>query len=104
MKKRQLAIAVVFGMCILSGCSNYAKTYNENTLVIQKNNTVIEVAVENFKELSLDKSDISSYVEEQINEFNETNGKNKVKKKSLHMEDDGTAKLTLQYQDMKKRH
>lgn len=100
MKKIGLAVMTVTMMCVLLGCTNYAKKYDKNTIVIKKNDSIVEIAVEDFKDSSIKAEDLTSYVEEQINDYNNNNGKNKIKKKSIDTEDMSKVKLVLTYKDM----
>lgn len=100
MKKFQVVLLVLTVMFCLCGCTNYAKEYNKNTLVVKKNGSLVEVAIENFKGSSVKEEDLTSYVEEQITEYNEVAGKKNVKEVSMDTEDMSKVKLVLKYKDM----
>ena len=99
MKKMQLAVMAA-AICLLSGCSNYEKTYDKNTLGVKKNDSIVEIAVENFEEASVKEEDITAYVEEQIAAYNDKTGKKSVKQKSINTEDLSKVKLVLTYKDL----
>lgn len=98
MKKIQLLVLAVMVAGLLSGCGNYAKKYDKNTLIVD-GDALIEVAVEDFKGTSVKEEGLTSYIKEQIDAFNEENGK-KIKQKSIDTEDMSKVKLVLTYKDM----
>lgn len=100
MKKVGLAVMAVTMMCVLLGCTNYAKKYDKNTIVIKNNDSIVEVAVEDFEDSSIKEEELTSYVEQQIDDYNNENGNNKIKKKSIDTEDMSKVKLVLTYKDM----
>lgn len=100
MKKMNFVTIAVMMMCVLSGCANYANKYDKSTIIIKKNNSIVEVAVENFKDSSVKEEELASYVEEQIQSYNDENGKGKIKKKSIHTEDMSKVKLVLTYKNI----
>ena len=87
-------------MCVLPGCANYAKKYDNNTIIIKKNGSVVEVAVEDFKDSSVREEELTSYVEEQIQSYNDANGKGAIKKKSINTDDMSKVKLVLTYKNI----
>lgn len=100
MKKMNFMTIAVIMMCVLSGCANYANKYDKSTIIIKKNNSIVEVAVENFKDSSVKEEELTSYIEEQIKSYNDENGKGKVKKKSIYTEDMSKVKLVLAYKNV----
>ncbi len=100
MKKMNFMIIAVIMMCVLSGCANYANKYDKNTIIIKKNNSIVEVAVENFKDSSVKEEELISYIEDQIKSYNDENGKGKVTKKSINTEDMSKVKLVLAYKNI----
>lgn len=99
MKKIQLVVLAMTMVSVLSGCGNYAKTYDKNTLIVKGNDSLVEVAVENFKDSPVKAEELTAYVEEQINTYNEENGK-VIKQKSIDTEDMSKVKLVLTYKDI----
>lgn len=100
MKKIQLIMLVLTLMCMLSGCANYAKEYDKNTLVIKRNGSLVEVAIEDFKDSSVKADDLVSYIDDQISDYNERTDKNSVKQLSIDTEDMSKVKLVLKYKDI----
>lgn len=100
MKKMNFMIIAVIMMCVLSGCANYANKYDKSTIIIKKNNSIVEVAVENFKDSSVKEEELVSYIEDQIKSYNDENGKGKVTKKSINTEDMSKVKLVLAYKNV----
>lgn len=100
MKKIHLMAMMVMMLCVLSGCTNYAKKYDKNTLVVKGNDSLVEIAVEDFKDSSVKVEDLSTYIDEQVEIYNKNNGKKVVKKKSINTEDMSNVKLVLTYKDM----
>ena len=99
MKKFQI-IMIALLLCMLSGCTNYAKKYDENTLVVRKNGSVVEVAVENFTDSAVGASDLEAYIEGQIEDYNEEQGEKLIKNTSMDTEDMSHVKLVLTYNNM----
>lgn len=100
MKKIQLIFVTVMAVFVLSGCTNYAKEYDKNTLVVKGNDSLVEIAVENFKDSSVKAEELSAYIKEQIEAYNNEHGRNMVKDKSIDTEDMSKVKLVLTYKDM----
>ena len=84
---------------LLTGCDNYAKQYDVNTLIVKGNGSLLEVSVEDFKDSSVDADGIKTYVEEQVDAFNE-NSESDIKIKSINTEDMSHVKLVLSYKDI----
>ena len=99
MKKFQI-IMIALLLCMLSGCTNYAKKYDENTLVVRKNGSLVEVAVENFTDSAVGASDLEAYIEGQIEDYNEEQGEKLIKNTSMDTEDMSHVKLVLTYNNM----
>ncbi len=100
MKKTQLLFAIVLVMGMLTGCTNYVKDYNKNTLIIKGNDSLVEVAVEDFSESSVTDMDLVAYIEGQIEDYNSKQDKDMVKSKDLITEDMSNVKLVLTYKDI----
>lgn len=100
MKKIQMMIIMGALLGALTGCTNYAKEYNKNTVVIKGNGSLVEVAVEDFKDSSIKAEELTTYIDEQITLYNEEAGKNKVRKKSINTDDMSKVKLVLTYKDI----
>lgn len=100
MKRFQIIIMMILLLCTLSGCTNYAKKYDENTLVVKRNGSLVEIAVENFEDSSVKAEDLTSYIEGQIDDYNTEQGEKLVKNKSIDTEDMSRVKLILAYKDM----
>lgn len=79
-----------------TGCTNYAKKYSKNTVVVKGNGSIVEVAVENYKGTKVKAEDLTAYIDEQIDSYNEENGSG-VKKKKLLVEDMSKVKLVIKY-------
>ncbi|MDE6434187.1 MAG: hypothetical protein K2L07_08155 [Lachnospiraceae bacterium] len=99
MKKIQLIMFFVAFICLLTGCSMDAKKYDKNTLVVKRNGSIVEIAVEDFKDSSIQAGDLEAYIDEQIEDYNGENGK-LVKKSYIDTEDMSKVKLVLNYKDM----
>lgn len=100
MKKVSLVVIVVTMLGVLSGCTNYAKKYDKNTIIVKKNDSIVEVAVENFEDSSIKEEELTSYIEEQIEAYNDENGKKEIKKKSIDTSDMSKVKLVLTYKNI----
>lgn len=100
MRKIQLIAVIGIMVCMLTACGNEAKKYSKNTLVIKRNDSLVEVAVENFKDSSVKAEDLTSYITEQIEDYNTEQGKKVIRQKSLDTEDMSKVKLVLTYKDI----
>ena len=99
MKKLHGFAVLICLTCLLTGCDNYAKQYDTNTLVVKGNGSVVEISVEDFKDTTVDAASVASYVNEQVETFNESS-ENEIKVKSIDTEDMSHVKLVLSYKDM----
>lgn len=99
MKRIRLMALLVTSVCLLTGCSTDAKKYDKNTLVINGNGSLIEIAVEDFKDSSVKAEDLENYIDEQIDEYNGDSGK-LVKKSYMDTDDMSKVKLALSYKDI----
>lgn len=100
MKKMQMIGILVFLLSVCTGCTNYAEDYSKNTLIVKPSGTIIEVAVENYKNTKVKAEDLVSYVDQQIEDYNKEAGKGHVKKKRFITEDMSNVKLVLQYKSV----
>lgn len=99
MKKIHLLFTTVVLTLILCGCGNITKKYDKNTLIVKGNDSLMELSIENFAKTNVSGEDITNYIEEQIDLFNDENGK-KIKEKSIDVEDLKRVKLVLTYKDI----
>lgn len=100
MKKIQMIIMLGFLLGVCTGCTNYAQEYSKNTLVVKSSGTLIEIAIENYKDTKVKAEDLVAYVDKQVEEYNKENGKGCVKKKQLLTEDMSNVKLVLRYKSI----
>lgn len=100
MKKILLVLSMVLVLGALMGCTDYAEEYDKNTLVVKGNGSLIEVAVEDFSESSVTPEGLSVYITEQIDEYNDAQGKDMVERDDLVTDDMSKVKLVLKYKDM----
>lgn len=100
MKKTLLILSMILVLGALTGCTNYAEEYDKNTLVIKGNDSLVEVGVEDFSDTSVSAEDLSVYITEQIEKYNEKQDKDMVKKDTLLTEDMSKVKLVIEYKDM----
>ena len=99
MKRLKMVVLLMVTAFVLAGCTNYAKQYDENTLVVNKNGSLVEVSVEDFKDSKVSAESLSTYIDEQIEAYNNENG-NVIKKKFIDTEDLSHVKLVIQYKDI----
>ncbi len=100
MKKITYILSMILLLGAMTGCANYAEDYDKNTLIVKKNGSLVEVAVEDFSETSVKADALSVYITEQIDNFNEKQDKKVVKSKDLLTEDMSKVKLVLEYKDI----
>ena len=81
-----------------------AKKYEKNasvyTLIMKKNDELIEVAIEDYSETNIASDDISEYVKGQVKIYNSDMEKPTVKVKNLNTKDLTQVKLVLAYKNM----
>ena len=99
MKKLKMTALLVLLIGILTGCTNYSKQYDGNTLIVKRNGSLTEVSVEDFKDTSVNADNLNSYIQEQVDAYNNDNG-NMIKMESIDSEDMGHVKLVLSYKDI----
>ena len=99
MKKLQIMTALICMLGLMTGCDNYEKQYDSNTLVVKRNGSVVEISVEDFKDSTVDAGGITAYVEDQIDTYNETSD-SEIKMKSINTDDMSHVKLVLSYKDI----
>ncbi|MDE5778433.1 MAG: hypothetical protein K2I10_08040 [Lachnospiraceae bacterium] len=100
MKRIYFLTMLALAICVLSGCSNYSKDYNKNTLIVKRNNSLVEVAVEDFEGMSVSAEDLTSYIDEQIDAYNDKHEKKSVKRASIDTDDMNKAKLVIAYKNI----
>ncbi len=100
MRKIRLVLSMILVLGVLTGCTDYAEEYDKNTLVVKGNGSLVEVAVEDFSDTSVSVEDLSVYITEQIDGYNEKQDKDMVKKDTLLTEDMSKVKLVLEYKDI----
>lgn len=99
MKRIYMSLIFVFCIFTLTSCANYEKQYDDNTLVVNKNGSLVEISVEDFKESKVEAEKLSAYIDEQIDTYNGNAG-NMIKKKFISTEDMSHVKLVLEYKDI----
>lgn len=99
MKKHKIIAGMAVVTMLLTGCTNYAKQYDKNTLVVNRNGSLVEVSVEDFKDSSVKAEDLSAYIEEQVDNYNSDAG-NDIKMVSIDTEDMSHVKLVLSYKNV----
>lgn len=87
-------------MCLCVGCTNYADKYSKNTIIVKGNGSIVEVAVEDYKNTQVKAEDLTEYINEQIRLYNDENGRGSVKKKKLLTENMSQVKLVLKYKNV----
>lgn len=100
MKKIKLLAVVTTLMLALTGCGNYAKKYDNNTIIVEKKGSLVEVAVEDFTGVSVNEEDLTSYIEGEVTAYNESVGEKLIKQDSFDTEDMSHVKLVLTYKDI----
>lgn len=99
MKRFQVMFLMVATAFVLTGCGASAKKYDKNTLIVNGDGSLKEIAVEDFKAASVQADDLEEYIDQQIDKYNDENGK-KVKKTYINTEDMGNVKLVISYKDI----
>ncbi len=100
MKRILVVMYFTVMLFIMSGCANYEKDYDKNTLIVKKNNSLVEVAVEDFKDMSVSEGDLTTYIDGEIAAYNEGYEENSVKRMAINTENMSKVKLVLSYKNM----
>lgn len=100
MKRIYFLAMLALAAFVLSGCSNYSKDYNKNTLIVKRNNSLVEVAVEDFEGMSVGAEDLTAYIDEQIEAYNDQHEKKSVRRASIDTDNMSKAKLVIAYKDI----
>lgn len=104
-KKLALTLALALVLCI-TGCKNDVKAteFDESTLVIRKDGSVTEIMIDSFEQDYYSQSDLESYIDEQVKDYNRNNpsssdeeGAVSIKKDKVVVEDK-TARVELTYE------
>jgi hypothetical protein len=96
MKKLKVtALVMLLCMGLLCGCgSGYAA--DESTVFIKKDGSIVSTDVEEFDTDTYDEDGLKTYIDETISDYNDENGKDSIRRKSLSVKE-GVATLTLTY-------
>lgn len=97
MKRVSVAFTMALTVLLCTGCTNYAKEYDNNTIIVNKNGSIVEVAKEDYKGTDVSAEELERYIDEQVNLYNEECGSKCIKKKALLTEDMSKTKLVLKY-------
>lgn len=99
MKKIKKLLGICLLAALLSGCGDITATYDKNTLIIKRNGSILEVAVEDLQNSGVSEEDINSYIVQQIKDYQDKSGKN-VNEMMIDASDLTKVRLVLEYEDM----
>ncbi len=91
-----LVLVIVIGAFLLGGCGAGYADETTNTVFILEDGKIVSTDVETFDENTYNKNELKDYMKQVINTYNDENGNNSVKQKSLKIKD-GVATLVLEY-------
>ena len=87
----QIVLVFLLSVGMFTGCGTSYKA-DESTVFVLKDGKIVSTDVENFDEKTYDKDGLKEYVKNEIDTYNEKNGKGSVSLKKL---DTGEKKATL---------
>ena len=87
----QIVLVLLLSVGMFTGCGTSYKA-DESTVFVLKDGKIVSTDVENFDEKTYDKDGLKEYVKNEIDTYNEKNGKGSVSLKKL---DTGEKKATL---------
>lgn len=90
-KLGQIVLVFLLSVGMFTGCGTSYKA-DESTVFVLKDGKIVSTDVENFDEKTYDKDGLKEYVKNEIDTYNEKNGKGSVSLKKL---DTGEKKATL---------
>ncbi len=99
MNKLRKLLGACLIAALLTGCGDIAASYDRNTLIVKRNGSILEVAVEDLQNLGVSEEDISSYIVQQIKDYKEKSGKS-VNEMMIDASDLSKVRLVLEYEDM----
>lgn len=98
MWKKLLAVTVL-GALLLSGCGKNYDT-DKSTVFVTKSGEIVSTDVETFDEATYDKTDLESFINQEIEAYTMANGADLVVLNKLEVEE-GNAVLTIEYKSAK---
>lgn len=78
---------------------NIIKDIKVNTLTINKDNSILEIACEDYNKSGIKTKDIKQYIEDAVNQYNESNGKDCIEFLEYDEEND-FVRVALNYNDI----
>ena len=97
--KWKVVITGLLLIFLMGGCSKQLTEYQENTLTINKDGTILDISVEDFSEGNYDMSNLEQFIRDEVTDYNAKNGDDRVVLNELNT-DNKLARLELLYQSM----
>lgn len=94
-KMCKAGVGVLVCATMLAGCGTSLEA-DDDLVYVDKKGAVTSIDVESLDENFYDADELQSFVDEEVADYNDENGKDSVKVESLTVED-GTAKLQMKY-------
>lgn len=98
MRKRMVALSCCIGMCMLMAACGTKLDVQENTIALQRNGKILEVAVETFDQSYYKEDELNSYIQNAVDDYTAEHGKKSVSVTESKVEEK-KAYLTLQYEN-----
>ena len=98
MRKRMVALSCCIGMCMLMAACGTKLDVQENTIALQRNGKILEVAVETFDQSYYKEDELNSYIQNAVDDYTAEHGKKSVSV-TESMVEEKKAYLTLQYEN-----
>ncbi len=96
MKRLKLWLGMILLVCCLAGCGDQETSYDTTTLVVKDDGTFVEVVVEPFDKEYYDASELESFVQNEIQEYNLRKVSTQLSLEGVEVEDE-IAKVSISY-------
>lgn len=94
--KRTMLLSLALMAFLLTGCSD-TENVNQNTVILNKDGTVIGVIVEEFTDARYNIGELKAMVEEEVGDYNLQTGESKVTLQTFESTEEGNVKVVLKY-------
>lgn len=92
----QIVLVFLLSVGMFTGCGTSYKA-DESTVFVLKDGKIVSTDVENFDEKTYDKDGLKEYVKNEIDTYNEKNGKGRFAEKTRHRRKKGNAYHCVPY-------
>lgn len=99
MKQKRFWAVLLLGTALLTGCSDSLDTVTVNTLTVERDGTIADIAVEDFSDGNYDMTKLENFINAEVEDYNTQAGEGSISLDKLETESE-IVKLQLRYADM----